>query len=536
MWLRALFVSKSVRITLLVLAVVQAIAFGVNNSRTNVPIMGLQVEGYTVGKATGDFRHRVNEVIRAWENNEITVKAAGYTSAVNLRQLGVQLDREQVYQEVLQAGRGSNLLGRLWSQNRALIGELGIGLRHTNFNNQLAENYLAPLDEKIAAEPTDARFILRQQTQEEAVVTIEPDTEGTAIDTEASIHTLSQANPLRQKQIVLLIRHDKAQLTTGHLEPILPEVRQIAAKPLKITAAQSHIELSREQLLGLIVPKLATDTYEPTAQITFDKQKLKSYVDGVVSQAAYAPKPTIVVGGQVVQQGTKGLGINDRQPINKVMEALQQRQKDPDSSGEVKLAMVVIEPPVVHQAPPPQLRTGTGLVRLTFDDGPGYYTDHILDILRRYNVKATFYVLGNRVHAYAGQMQRKKNEGHTIANHSFTHANLARLSRAAVHRELADTQTVIQQTTGVTARGFRPPYGATNQTVREVAASLGLSIDMWSVDPKDWAQPGSGVITRRVLEALHPGAVVVLHVNNPQTVQALPGMIEGIRRLGYTLE
>lgn len=133
-------------------------------------------------------------------------------------------------------------------------------------------------------------------------------------------------------------------------------------------------------------------------------------------------------------------------------------------------------------------------------------------------------------------MQRTVNEGHKICNHSFTHSNLARMSRAAVADELSRTNAAIQETTGITPDCFRPPYGAYNRTVSEMVASLGMSVDLWSIDTRDWERPGSSVIANRVLNNSHSGAVVLLHILNQQTVNALPSIIEGLRAQGYTFE
>jgi peptidoglycan/xylan/chitin deacetylase (PgdA/CDA1 family) len=198
--------------------------------------------------------------------------------------------------------------------------------------------------------------------------------------------------------------------------------------------------------------------------------------------------------------------------------------------------LVAVDPPTIQQSNP-RTRTGTGLIRLTFDDGPDGYTDQILDILARYNVHATFYVIGQNVHRYPAQMQRTVNEGHKICNHSFTHSNLARMSRAAVADELSRTNAAIQETIGITPDCFRPPYGSYNRTVSEVAASLGMSpVDLWSIDTRDWTRPGSSVIANCVLNNSHSGAVVLLHILNQQTVNTLPSIIEGLRAQGYTLE
>jgi peptidoglycan/xylan/chitin deacetylase (PgdA/CDA1 family) len=238
-----------------------------------------------------------------------------------------------------------------------------------------------------------------------------------------------------------------------------------------------------------------------------------------------------------VTKGTPGLQPKDGHPLTQIVTALVQRQAGVASPDAVDIPMVTITPPTVDRTPAaPVIRSGSGAVRLTFDDGPGAYTEQILDILDRYNVHATFYVIGRNVERYPSTMKRIAREGHAIGNHSYTHADLAKLSRDGVVRELSNTQDAVRNACGVTPTLFRPPYGSLNSTVRSVAASLGMSVNLWSVDPQDWAQPGSSVITRRVLSNDHPGSVVLLHILHQQTVTALPSIIEGIRQQGYTLQ
>ncbi|EDK72500.1 polysaccharide deacetylase, partial [candidate division TM7 genomosp. GTL1] len=276
------------------------------------------------------------------------------------------------------------------------------------------------------------------------------------------------------------------------------------------------------------------------AKVSFHEAKLKAILDKLLKQTTVAPTPTIVNNGVVIQQGENGWQAKDSHSLAYILKALIRRQTNVSIPGEVKIPLVAVSPSVIDQAPSisapaPVTQMGTGGVHLTFDDGPGAHTEQVLDVLSRYNVHATFYVIGRNVQRYPGTMQRIKNEGHTIGNHTFTHADLTVLSEAGVRQELASTQAAIEQACGVTPSAFRPPYGAENGIVRSIAASMGMSVDLWSVDPNDWAAPGSSEITQRVLATTRPGAVVLLHVLNQQTVDALPSIIEGIRAQGYTL-
>lgn len=521
----------------LLLVALQLAVLGINWVNTGSPVLGLRLEGHLVGQLYNpDFRKQTNAIIHTYENKNLSVSVADETSIVTLRQLGVNINKKQIHDTLLAEGRTGSVLTRLVDQDLAPLSARNIHLGQPGFNTELAKEYIATLDQKIDIAPQNAYFAFEHQK-----VVVHLDTQGRVIDAEAALAALNGSNPENNASVVLPIKQVQAVVTSSMLDAILPEVQAITQKPLTVVAGESRITFSPEQLVTFIIPKVVPDpsnAEKMTAQVTFDATKLNAIVDEVVSKAVVAPKPTVMSGGRVVQQGKSGVSTEDSHSLERVLTVLIQRQTGVATPEEARIPLVTVDPPVVQQrvASSPRTRTGTGHVRLTFDDGPGGYTDQILDILKRYNVHASFYVIGRNVNSYPGQMQRTKNEGHAICNHSFTHANLARLSRAGAVRELSDTQAAIRQTTGVTPGCFRPPYGSYNQTVREVVASQGMSLDMWSIDTRDWARPGSSVITRRVLDNTHSGAVVLLHVLNQQTVAALPSIIEGIRAQGYTLE
>ena len=528
---------RIIKDAVLLLVMLQLAILGVNWINNDSPILGLRLEGHLVGRfGNTDVRRQADAIINSYENKPLKIQVADTTSEITLRQLGVDIDENQVYADLAAAGRTGNVLQRFADQILAPLGRRNLQLGQPGFNAELTKAYIATLDQKVHLAPENAYFTFEQNQ-----VIMYPDKPGRAIDTEAALAALGNANPLRSQLVVLHTAQVPATVTSSMLMPLLPEVQAIAQKPLTIAAGESRTTLSPEQLVALVVPKVVPDPTDPskaTAQITFDESKLNAVVDDVVRRAVVAPKPTIMNRGRVIQQGQSGVSTEDSHSLARVLAALVARQTGANAPDEAQIPLVTVSPPVVQQRQQAstRTRTGTGLVRLTFDDGPGGYTDQILDILKRYNVHATFYVIGRNVPSYPGQMQRTKNEGHTICNHSHTHANLARLSRGGVEQELSNAQAAIKQTTGITPSCFRPPYGSHNQTVREVAASMGMSVDMWSIDTRDWARPGSSVITRRVLDNTHGGAVVLLHVLNQQTVAALPSIIEGIRAQGYTLE
>jgi peptidoglycan/xylan/chitin deacetylase (PgdA/CDA1 family) len=171
-------------------------------------------------------------------------------------------------------------------------------------------------------------------------------------------------------------------------------------------------------------------------------------------------------------------------------------------------------------------------VALTFDDGPGPYTDDVLRVLRERDVRATFFLVGQNVAAHTELVRRELRAGHELGNHSSTHRAYPSYS------DLRATSARIKRATGFEPCTFRPPYGAMSQSTISAAWDLGTSSILWDVDPADWGQPGSGVIEDRVVANARAGSIVVMHDGGgarAQTVAALPGIIARLRDRGFEL-
>jgi cellulose synthase/poly-beta-1,6-N-acetylglucosamine synthase-like glycosyltransferase/peptidoglycan/xylan/chitin deacetylase (PgdA/CDA1 family)/spore germination protein YaaH len=197
-------------------------------------------------------------------------------------------------------------------------------------------------------------------------------------------------------------------------------------------------------------------------------------------------------------------------------------------------------------------RTGDrpGLIALTFDDGPDpVFTPKILDILKRENVPATFFIIGANGQAYPDLVKRIVNEGHDIGNHSFTHPNMGEIPGRVVELELTATQRLIESLTGRSTHLFRPPYfgDAEPQTPEEVnpivrAKGLGYITIGLHIDPDDWERPGVDEIVQRTIKGATEtdpdarGEIVLLHDaggDRQQTVDALPKIIDALRAKNY---
>lgn len=186
---------------------------------------------------------------------------------------------------------------------------------------------------------------------------------------------------------------------------------------------------------------------------------------------------------------------------------------------------------VPGHAVPPERRK---VVYLTFDDGPNGFNDpRLLRLLRREQVPATFFVVGQSLATDPAAAQRFYLAGHALGNHSWSHADLTHLSAAGVAAELRSTQRLLGPVAGAC---MRPPYGAVNATVLAETQRLGLRMVLWDVDPQDWAHQNTAYIVSRVLATVRNRSVVLLHDGGggrAATTAAVRQLIPQLRARGY---
>lgn len=183
------------------------------------------------------------------------------------------------------------------------------------------------------------------------------------------------------------------------------------------------------------------------------------------------------------------------------------------------------------------------IAALTFDDGPdGIYTPRVLDQLKRYGVRATFYLVGKRAAARPDIVQRIVREGHEVGNHSWDHAELTRLDERRIHLELFQTHQTLVRLTGRPVRTFRPPYGALDDRVLREARAIGYATVLWNVDSLDWKRGMTrDDVLHNVLPAVRNGSIILMHSAGGKgedlsnTVEALPLIIKTLRGQGYRL-
>ncbi len=192
-------------------------------------------------------------------------------------------------------------------------------------------------------------------------------------------------------------------------------------------------------------------------------------------------------------------------------------------------------------------QTEEKIVAFTFDDGPSpIYTPQILDILREYNIPATFFVVGAHLEKYPAIGERIAAEGHEIGNHTYDHMHVPTTAAPELSAQILKTNIEILKATGQYPDYIRPPRGFYDDRFRRLAELMGQTIVLWSLSSQDW-RPGMSAdgIVNRVLTKVKPGDIILFHDsgalvnseggNRVNTVEALPKIIEGLHNTGYRI-
>lgn len=185
----------------------------------------------------------------------------------------------------------------------------------------------------------------------------------------------------------------------------------------------------------------------------------------------------------------------------------------------------------------PRLTRGNPLrkeLALTFDDGPHpVYTQALLAILKRENVRATFFVVGKMVDLYPQLVQQEVAEGHEVTNHTYDHLRLPTLPPGQIEAELTNGALAIERAVGSPTRLYRPPGGEYDDDVIAATRRLGYVMVLWTDDPADYAMPGAKIVEDRVLRKISQGGILLLHDGVQQTLDILPDLLRRLKARGY---
>ena len=176
-------------------------------------------------------------------------------------------------------------------------------------------------------------------------------------------------------------------------------------------------------------------------------------------------------------------------------------------------------------------------IALTFDDGPHpRLTPAILDILKKYNVRATFFLVGENVDNYQELAQRILKEGHEIGNHTYTHDKVSGLGKFQIKREIERCEAAIYEQTDYKTKLFRPPQGFLDDKVQSVSEEMDYRVILWDVDTEDWAHVSPKEICQNVCKHVSAGSIILMHdyvsYNSP-TPEALELFLPILLAQGY---
>ena len=172
------------------------------------------------------------------------------------------------------------------------------------------------------------------------------------------------------------------------------------------------------------------------------------------------------------------------------------------------------------------------VIALTFDDGPGKRTGELLEQLEKYDAKATFFMLGQKVASYPDEIKKMKEIGCELGNHSYDHPNLANLSAGGVKKQIGDTNSKIKKIVGEEATVMRPPYGAISATLRENA---GMPLILWNIDTLDWKTRNAKTTVDMVMKNVDDGDIILMHDIHTESVDAAIELIPKLLEKGYQL-
>ncbi|MCL2320963.1 MAG: polysaccharide deacetylase family protein [Oscillospiraceae bacterium] len=173
-------------------------------------------------------------------------------------------------------------------------------------------------------------------------------------------------------------------------------------------------------------------------------------------------------------------------------------------------------------------------IALTFDDGPcSSLTPQLIDALKTYNAKATFFLLGNMVKSNPDIVKMIYSNGNEIGSHTYSHPNLIYLSDNRINSELQSTAELIMSITGSYPTLFRPPYGEHNQNIDNIAMAYNTPIILWNVDTLDWLYKDANHVYNHISSNLNDGNVILLHDIHPTSVEAALRILQDYSEKGY---
>jgi peptidoglycan/xylan/chitin deacetylase (PgdA/CDA1 family) len=256
--------------------------------------------------------------------------------------------------------------------------------------------------------------------------------------------------------------------------------------------------------------------------------EIRRVVEVMAEQERTAPKDAMFFKetGELIPE-EPGLDIDVELTVNQVLRA--------NPGEKVELARIAIAPAVTvrHFDPVYRINTERQVMAMAINIAWGEeHLPRLLEILREYNMKATFFIDGEWAQKFPDMLKLLNEEGHELANHGYQHVHVEKMSESAIRQLISDNERLLINLGVRPSKLFSPPYGECNQTVVSAAASLGYTTTMWTIDTLDWNTQDPAKISSRVIPKIAPGAIILAHPTQ-SFLKALPVIVDASRKVGY---
>lgn len=489
------------------------IVLAYDNLQNISPILGLKFNGRSLTGLTGGQIEKLIDQEISKTNNLLQFNYEGKTFQIKAKDVASVAGKQQLISRILQRGRSGSAWQKFLADNQAIL-----GLVEEKLVGNISQTLLNLKILEIQNELNREALPIRPDFKGDLGKTL-PARDGVKVNTSKITSFIADNifNPPERPFDIPVIK----TFTTHNEEELIPirkQAGEVIKQPISISSGGLVFTLTVEDIKSMLTIVERPDPKDPkklALVLRLDdillNQKLGEFAKKVedITHAEFDDHDArVAIYSQFYSTKRKTIAI---------------------PTGRNLAARKVLGA---------ETNTGPKTAYLTFDDGPNsIYHPMILDILKAYNVKATFFMVGQNTQKDFDVGRRTYMEGHNIGNHSNTHSFLPNLSSSSILKELQVASNILKQTSdNKDISLFRPPYGGVNLYVKKHADDLHMKLYLWDVDPRDWSEPATDELVRRVVTATTNGADILLHSNHLSTVKALPKIIETLRAQGYTFE
>ncbi len=318
------------------------------------------------------------------------------------------------------------------------------------------------------------------------------------------------------------------KIQTAHLEAILPQVQGIVSQPVALTNGSHRWEISPAKLFSFLT--FTRNPKKDAVEVGWSAAALDRFLSAVAADTdSNNPAPHLGRCETLIWTGGYRL---EKTAVKNFLKNLK------DGSPRTLTLKVDYFASSVKKIKPVSSSGQNGSIYLTYDDGMTY-SGKIMNLAACYGVKVTFFVIGSRAGVDAAAMRRAIANGHAVQSHGYIHDAYSYATGHSYSWQYNDIQrsvSVIQSITGVRPTYFRPPGGNHNANTYKAAAANGVKVILWGVTSIDTVYTSPTALCRNVLRGAAPNRSVLAHSNKSATVAALPCVVEGLARAGYSMK